>query len=105
MARFYYNATLKEPQMKETLTVAMEVRVEHRLCQDEPAEELEELQFDGLSKTVKIGSQLTSKAKASLMQLLGRNSDVFTWTHQDMLGIDPAMITHGLNVDPVTKPL
>jgi hypothetical protein len=43
VVRFYYNTTLKEPQVKETLTVAMEVRDEDKLCQGEPAEELEEL--------------------------------------------------------------
>jgi hypothetical protein len=43
VVRFYYNTTLKEPQVKETLTVAMEVRNEDKLCQGEPAEELEEL--------------------------------------------------------------
>jgi hypothetical protein len=43
VARFCYNATLKEPRMKETLAVAMEVRDESKLCQGEPAEDLEEL--------------------------------------------------------------
>jgi hypothetical protein len=46
---------------------------------------------------------LTSKEKASLAQLLGRNLDVFAWTHQDMLSIDPAVVTHKLNVDPTAK--
>jgi hypothetical protein len=50
-----------------------------------------------------IGSHLIYEAKASLTQLLEKNSDVFAWTHQDMPRIDPAVITHRLNVDPVTK--
>jgi hypothetical protein len=66
---------------------------------------LEELQLDDLGKIVKIGSQLTSKAKASLMQLLGRNLDVFAWRHQDMPGNDPVVITHKLNIDPTVKPV
>ena len=100
VARFCYNATLKEPQMKGTLTVAIKVCDEDKLCQGEPAEEL---QLGNSSKTVKIRSYLTSEAKASLTQLLERNSNVFIWTHQDMPGIDLAVITHWLNVDPAAK--
>ena len=36
MAQFCYNTILKEPQVKETLTVAMEVRDEDKLCQGNP---------------------------------------------------------------------
>ena len=29
--------------------------------------------------------------------------DVFAWTHSDMEGIDPSVISHGLNIDPSRK--
>jgi hypothetical protein len=105
VARFCYNATLKEPRMKETLAVAMEVRDESKLCQGELAEELEELQLCNSGKTVRIGSHLTDEAKAALTRLLKENMDVFAWDHQDMPGIDPAVITHKLNVDPFARPI
>jgi hypothetical protein len=105
VVRFCYNATLKEPLMKETLAVAMEVRDESKLCKGEPAEDLEELRLCDSSKTVKIGSHLTDEAKAALTRLLKENMDAFAWAHQDMLGIDPAVITHKLNVDPFARPV
>jgi hypothetical protein len=36
---------------------------------------------------------------------LKSNSDVFTWNHEDMPGIDPSIIVHRLNVDPSSKPI
>ncbi|KAJ9542222.1 hypothetical protein OSB04_028728 [Centaurea solstitialis] len=32
-------------------------------------------------------------------------SDCFAWTHEDMVGIDPDIISHKLNVDPTFKPI
>ncbi|KAL5571889.1 hypothetical protein UlMin_021486 [Ulmus minor] len=31
--------------------------------------------------------------------------DVFAWSHEDMLGIDPSVIVHRLNIDPNFKPV
>ena len=33
------------------------------------------------------------------------NIDVFTWSHEDMSGIDPSVITHHLNAHPSSKPV
>ena len=33
------------------------------------------------------------------------NLDVFTWSHEDMLGIPANIIQHHLNVDPEKKPI
>jgi hypothetical protein len=38
--------------------------------------------------------------KEELVAFLKCNSDVFAWSHEDMLGIDPLIIVHKLNVDP-----
>jgi hypothetical protein len=105
VARFCYNAMLKEPLMKETLAVTMEVRDESKLCQGKLAEDLEELRLCDLSKIVKIGSHLSEEARVALARLLKENMDVFMWTHQDMPGIDPAIITHKLNMDPSARPV
>ena len=32
-----------------------------------------------------------------------KNIDVFAWSHEDMSGIDPRVITHRLNVCPSSK--
>ena len=34
-----------------------------------------------------------------------KNIDVFAWSHKDMPGIDPSVITHRLNVCPSFKPV
>ncbi|KAJ9557881.1 hypothetical protein OSB04_012495 [Centaurea solstitialis] len=33
------------------------------------------------------------------------HSDCFAWSHEDMVGIDPNIISHKLNVDPTFKPV
>ena len=39
------------------------------------------------------------------MDFLKENMDIFAWSHEDMLGIDPSVIVHRLNVDPTHKPV
>lgn len=34
-----------------------------------------------------------------------KNRDVFPWSHEDMLGIDPRVMSNRLNVDPTTRPV
>ena len=36
------------------------------------------------------------KTKQELVQFLKKSMDVFAWSHEDMLGIDPSVITHRL---------
>ena len=43
--------------------------------------------------------------KEDLVQFLRKNIDVFAWSHEDMLGIEPNVITHRLNVYPFSKPV
>ena len=45
-----------------------------------------------------LASQLICQA---LMTFLKENQEVFTWSHADMLGIDPSIIVHNLNVSPM----
>ena len=51
-------------------------------------------------KTTKIGANLPPKIKESLVQFLKNNMDVFVWSHEDMPGINPSIISHKLNVNP-----
>ena len=37
------------------------------------------------------------------MELLKRYVDVFAWTYDEMLGLDPELVVHALNVDPRIK--
>ena len=40
-----------------------------------------------------------------LMDFLRSNSDCFAWSHEDMPGIDPEVIVHKLQVDPLHQPI
>ncbi|KAL5563317.1 hypothetical protein UlMin_033064 [Ulmus minor] len=60
---------------------------------------------DEPGKTCKIGSALTGQFKEDLIIFLREYRDVFAWSHEDMLGIDPNVIVHRLNIDSNFKPV
>ena len=43
--------------------------------------------------------------KQDLGQFLRKSIDVLAWSHEDMPGIDPSVITHRLNVYLSSKPV
>ena len=53
---------------------------------------------------VYIRSKLAEDIISSLIRFLEKNMEVFTWKQEDMGGVDPAVITHKLNVNPSFKP-
>ena len=57
----------------------------------------------GSPKTVFISSQLIVQEKEQLVALLKRYVDVFTWTYNEILGLDPGLVVHSLNVDQEVK--
>lgn len=57
------------------------------------------------NKTTQVGSDLSGEFKDRLRDFLVKNRDVFSWTHKDMLGIDPRVAVHKLNVDPASRPI
>ena len=72
----------------------------------EPSEELESVQLDDNPKHLTdIGSKLAEDLRSLLIHFLKYNKDVFAWKQEDMGGIDPAIITHRLNVNPSFKPV
>lgn len=52
-----------------------------------------------------IGMTLTSEMRDEVIQFLKANLDVFAWSHEDMVGIDPEIACHRLNIDPTKKPV
>uniref|UniRef100_A0A2N9FKC7 RNase H type-1 domain-containing protein n=1 Tax=Fagus sylvatica TaxID=28930 RepID=A0A2N9FKC7_FAGSY len=72
-----------------------------------PSGELDTIELeDGRpERTTKIGADLPPKMKKSLVQFSKDNKDVFAWSHEDMLGINPSIISHKLNVDPSLRPI
>ena len=55
------------------------------------------------SKVLIIGSQLNPALRQQLTEFLLHNLDVFAWSHADMVGIDPNVMCHHLNIDPTRK--
>ena len=43
--------------------------------------------------------------KAELISLLQRNSNLFAWALNNMLGINPRIICHKLAIDPKVRPM
>ncbi|XP_058220272.1 uncharacterized protein LOC131330637 [Rhododendron vialii] len=56
-------------------------------------------------KTVRMGIGLSMVARAELLQFLRKNKDAFAWSHEDIPGIDPRVISHKLNMDPTMRPV
>ena len=69
-----------------------------------PSEELEPIQLsDQLKHLVYIGSKLAEGFRSPLIRFLEQNMEVFSWKQKDMGGVNSAVITHRLNVDPSFK--
>ncbi|KAF8044652.1 hypothetical protein N665_7333s0001 [Sinapis alba] len=56
-------------------------------------------------RTIGIGSDLSDALSIELTTFLRANKSTFVWTTADMPGIDPAVTSHRLNVDPTYKPI
>ena len=86
---------------------AQTMNIEDRRVVAEPTETLEDifLDEDDPGKSTKIGADLEGNIKKDLICFLRENIDVFAWSHEDMPGIDPRVITHRLNVYPSSNPV
>ena len=73
----------------------------------EPVEELEEVNLDNSRSewTTRIGTLASRPVRQALTAFLGDNQDVFAWSHEDMPGIDPSVISHKLDVSPSFPPI
>jgi hypothetical protein len=81
--------------------------IEERKTLVKPSEELDTIELEDGSpeKTTKIGADLPPQIRKSLIQFLRNNKDVFAWSHGDMLGINPSIISHKLNINPTLRPV
>ena len=81
--------------------------IEERRIVAKPIEALEDIPLDedDPRKSTRIWADLEGKIEKDLIRFLRENIDVFAWSHEDMPGIDPSVITHRLNVYPFSKPV
>lgn len=70
-------------------------------------EEIREVPIDeaDVSKVVRIGAYLSDEMQSLIISFLKENASTFAWVTSDMKGIDPAVTSHELNVDPTFKPI
>ena len=54
-------------------------------------------------RPISISANMTGKEKSELILLLKEFKDVFSWDYSEMLGLDPRLVAHTLNVDPEAK--
>ena len=71
-----------------------------------PSEKLELIQLDDHPEhLIYIGSKLAKQVKDLLIHFLKHNIEVLSWKQEDIGGIDPAVITHKMNISPSFKPV
>ena len=56
-------------------------------------------------KMTKIRAKLSQPLNNSIIQFLKANKDVCAWSHEDMPGINPKVVSHKLNVDQTLCPV
>ena len=78
------------------------MNIEERRVMAEPTEALEDIPLDenNPEKYTRVGADMEKKTKQDLLQFLKKSIDVFAWSHKDMPGINPSVISHCLNVCP-----
>ena len=105
VARECYSASMKQKTVDNIYVDEFDMRDEVN-TRPEPSEELEPVQFDDDPEHLAyISSKLAKDLRSLLIHFLKHNKDVFAWKQEDMGGIDPAIITHRLNVSPSFKPV
>jgi hypothetical protein len=56
------------------------------------------------SRTVMIGTKVSTKEEDKLLQFLRHNQDVFAWSKSDLTGVHHSVIEHAFNIDTKVKP-
>ena len=76
------------------------MNIEEKRTIVEPTEVLEDvpLEKSNPEKFTRIRTSMEEKTKQELVWFLRKKTYVFAWSHEDMLGIDPNVITYHLNV-------
>lgn len=74
------------------------MRDEYTLKKTKAKEPLELILLDQsrTEATIRVGTSMTAKMRNALQQLLIEHQDIFMWSHEDMPGIDLAIMQHHL---------
>ena len=96
-----YIAMLEMEDHKQTMCI------EEQQTTAEPVEELDEITLNESrpKRMTRMRTLASPPIRRALTAFLRMNQDVFTWSHEDMPGIDPSVIVHRLNVNPASSPI
>ncbi|KAH6785375.1 hypothetical protein C2S51_037830 [Perilla frutescens var. frutescens] len=100
-SRECYVSTFKQKEFIEVNQIEVgstSSSIEDQNYEEPEIEDLDEVQIhpELSDHRVSIGSRLTSDIKEQLIAFLKEHHDCFTWSFEDMTGIDPSIITHKL---------
>ena len=105
VAKECYLASVKQKAVDNIYLDELDMRDEVN-TRPEPSKELEPVPLDDNPEHLAyIGSKLVEDLRSLLTHFLRQNKDVFAWKQADMGGIDPAIITHRLNISLSFKPI
>ena len=105
VARECYSTSMKQKAVDNIYLDELDMRDEVN-TRPEPSKELEPVPLDDNPEHLAyIGSKLSEDLRSLLTHFLKQNRDVFAWKQADMGGINPAIITNRLNVNPSFKPV
>ena len=100
-----YSASMKRKAVGSIYMDELDMRDEMS-TRPTPSKELEPVQLHGQPEhLVYIGSKLAKDVRDLLIHFLKKNMEVFVWKQENKGGIDPAVITHRLNISPSFKPI
>ena len=98
VTRECYSASMKQKMVDNIYMDELDMR-DKVSTRPVPLEELKPVQLDDQPEhLVYIGSKLAKDVRSLLIHFSKQNMEVFAWKQEDMGGIDPAVITHKLNV-------
>ncbi|KAL0454584.1 UNVERIFIED_CONTAM: hypothetical protein Slati_0797600 [Sesamum latifolium] len=111
-ARRCYNLSLRNGEQEERLKrkEKEEVDIDVKKFKTERIKPMEEHKSVELivgepSKTMRIGSSMSKAIETLMIELLRESADLFAWSPSDFRGIDPEVIVHRLNVNPMVRPV
>ena len=105
VARECYSASMKQKAVDSIYMDELDMRDEVSI-RPTLSEELEPIQLDDQPEhLIYMGSKLAKDIRNRLIHFLKQNIELFTWKQEDMRGIDPAIITHKMNISLSFKPV
>lgn len=97
-----YKSQIDPNDMSVVRTPAAELQIKFKVAQD--TKQIDLVPGDP-SKQASIRAHMEGEHEQALVAFLWENKDIFAWKPSDMPGVARELAEHGLNVDPMAKPV